>query len=104
MLLLREGKGGRHFAGCSEWSGDDEEACGYTAPVCGACGKGLLAVAEDGRAATCTAAGCGSTVPCCRCAIPKPMEVRRNRRDMRRFWGCADYGRDGACGATIAID
>ena len=93
-LVARTGRqGGEGFVGCTSFRYTDVAGaapCGHTERRCPACGKGVVRRTDD-ASGQCTERECGAAIPLCRCAIPKPMAVRRNRRTGEAFWGCQDY-------------
>ena len=94
------GRTGR-FAVCTNWNGGD--GCDYTLPSCGACGTGML-VKSTGGLFECSDPSCRSKHLGCRCRLPRPMVVRRQKPTQKRFWGCWRYGEAGACSRTRPID
>ena len=104
-LVARTGrKGGEGFVGCTSFRYTDvvgATPCGHTERRCPACGKGVVR-RTNGASGQCTERECGAAVPLCKCEIPKPMAIRRNRTTGEAFWGCQDYRgpESSACGQT----
>ena len=104
-LVARSGRqGGEGFVGCTSFRYTDlagAAPCGHTERRCPMCGKGVVR-RTNGASGRCTERDCGAAIPLCRCEIPKPMAIRRNRTTGEAFWGCQDYrGPDNpACGQT----
>ena len=104
-LVARTGKKGTEgFVGCTSFRYTDVAGaapCGHTERRCPKCGKGIVR-RTDGASGRCTERGCGASVPLCKCEIPKPMTIRKNRATGVAFWGCQDYRGPGspACGWT----
>ena len=104
-LVARTGKKGPEgFVGCTSFRYTDVAGaapCGHTERRCPMCGKGVVR-RTDGASGRCTERECGASVPLCKCEIPKPMAIRRNRRTGEAFWGCQDYRgpESPACGQT----
>ena len=104
-LVARTGKKGTEgFVGCTSFRYTDVAGaapCGHTERRCPMCGKGIVR-RTDGASGRCTERECGAAVPLCKCEIPKPMAIRRNRATGEAFWGCQDYRgpENPACGWT----
>ena len=104
-LVARSGRqGGEGFVGCTSFRYTDfagAAPCGHMERRCPMCGKGVVRRTDD-ASGQCTERECGAAIPLCRCAIPKPMAVRRNRATGEAFWGCQDYRgpESPACGWT----
>ena len=102
VLAMRDGRNGQ-FAGCTSYGLGLDHHCGHTERLCDCCREGLMIRLGDGRA-RCQAPDCGRLVPLCRCAVPRPMVERRNRKTGEPFWGCQHYGLERSCEATRPMD
>ena len=104
-LVARTGRqDGEGFVGCTSFRYTDVAGaapCGHTERRCPMCGKGVVR-RTDGASGRCTERECGAAIPLCKCEVPKPMAIRRNRATGETFWGCQDYRGPGspACGWT----
>lgn len=98
VLAVREGRNGP-FAGCTSFSAGLDHHCGHTERVCERCDEGLMVRLGNGQA-QCQNAACAHKAPLCRCTVPRPMVVRRQRKTGERFWGCQRFGLQDSCAAT----
>ena len=104
-LVARTGKKGTEgFVGCTSFRYTDVAGaapCGHTERRCPKCGKGVVR-RMDSASGRCTERECGAAIPLCKCEVPKPMAIRRNRATGETFWGCQDYRgpENPACGWT----
>ena len=107
-LVARTGRqDGEGFVGCTSFRYTDVAGaapCGHTERRCPMCGKGVVR-RTDGASGRCTERECGAVVPLCKCEVPKPMAIRKNRATGETFWGCQDYRGPGSpgCGWTRRI-